>query len=238
MDTQLMERPTPPFAPAVAGGKLVAGIFFAVLGLVMTLDNLDLFEGYRILRFWPLVLIVIGAMKLRDRRDQMMAIIAIGAGVLLLGSNLHWFRLSIFDLWPLALVVAGGVVVMHALGWRPELASGDPRRNVWAVLSGPNVRIDSRDYSGGRIVACMGGCVLDLTGADIESGTAVIEAVAIWGGIEIRIPEGWEVVGEVMPIMGGVEIKTKARRGGRQLVVRGLALMGGMEIKAMPARTA
>jgi predicted membrane protein len=233
MDMQLTERPT----PAIAGGKLVAGIFFALLGVLMTLDNLDLFESWRVLRFWPVVLIVIGVMKMRDEGDQMMAVIAIAAGALLLGRSFHLFHIRIWDLWPLVLVVAGGTVVMHALGWRPALASGGPRRNIWAVLSGPRIRVDSQDYTGGRIVAFMGGCELDLTNADIESGTAVIEAVAMWGGIEIRVPEGWEVVGEVVPIMGGVEIKTKAQRGGRQLVVRGLALMGGMEIKSMPART-
>jgi hypothetical protein len=44
------------------------------------------------------------------------------------------------------------------------------------------------------------------------------------------------VIADVVPIMGGIEIKTSAARGGRQLIVRGLVLMAGMEVKNAEAR--
>jgi predicted membrane protein len=234
MDLQITDYQPPPIARV----KLVAGLFFAALGLLMTLDNFDLFVAYRVLRYWPVVLIAVGLIKVTERTDRVMGTICLLAGVVLLAGNNQWIHRSIFSLWPLALVIAGGAIVFHALGWRPAVTeAGRSRPNHWAVLSTRKVIDDSRSYAGGRIVAFLGGCELDLTGASIETAPAVIEAVVMWGGIVIRVPADWEVVGEVTPIMGGIDIKTSAARGGRQLIVRGLALMGGMEIKSAPART-
>ncbi len=78
----------------------------------------------------------------------------------------------------------------------------------------------------------MGGCELDLTNADIEQGSAELEVIVVWGGIEIKVPEGWEVIGNTVPIMGGADIRTKAAPGGRRLIVNGLALMAGIDIKS------
>jgi len=78
----------------------------------------------------------------------------------------------------------------------------------------------------------MGGVELDLTDATMTQSPAVIEAFAMWGGIEISVPETWEVTGEVVPFMGGFEIKV-APVGApqRRLIVRGTAIMGGIEVK-------
>jgi predicted membrane protein len=234
MDLQLTDHPPPPIARV----KLVGGIFFAALGILMTLDNLDLLVAYRFLHYWPVVLIAIGLLKLTERADRLMGVISLAAGALLLASNIHWIRFPISALWPLALIVAGAAIVIHALGWRPESEdAGISRPNLWAVLSTQKVTSDTGGYAGGRIVTFLGSCELDLTGATIENRPAVIEAFVMWGGIVIRVPTDWDVIGEVTSIMGGIDIKTSAARGGQQLIVRGLAFMGGMEIKSAPART-
>ena len=69
----------------------------------------------------------------------------------------------------------------------------------------------------------------------MESGPAELEIIAIWGGVEIKVPEGWEVIGNMLPIMGGADIRTKAAPGGRRLVVNGVVIMGGVDIKSDPA---
>jgi len=55
----------------------------------------------------------------------------------------------------------------------------------------------------------------------------------MWGGIEIRVPENWTVSGRVTPILGGYEDKTRPPQGAttHRLVVRGFAIMSGIEIK-------
>ena len=78
----------------------------------------------------------------------------------------------------------------------------------------------------------MGGYQLDLRQAAIN-GDAVIDIFVMWGGIEIRVPENWSVSSRIVPLMAGVEDKTRPPQGARdhRLELRGFALMGGVEIK-------
>jgi hypothetical protein len=47
------------------------------------------------------------------------------------------------------------------------------------------------------------------------------------------VPEDWTVVSHLVPIMGGVEDKTRPPQTAtsHRLTLRGMALMGGVEIK-------
>ena len=116
--------------------KFVVGVFFTLLGILLTLDNFDLADADRFLPYWPLFLIAIGLLELQDRDNRIPAIFAIAAGALLLLFTTDWVRFSIFDLWPVALILAGLAIVARAFGFRPSrLRSrigfddpGDPRR--------------------------------------------------------------------------------------------------------------
>lgn len=232
---QQLATPAPVVSTSV---KLVIGIFFAALGVVMTLDNLNLLDPYPYLRYWPVIFIVIGALKVSDPTTRGLAITSIVAGVILLSWSTRWLRFSIFDLWPLLLIGAGVMIVMQATGIRRQ-GQSQPPGNTWtAILSPRKIRVDSRDFTGGRIVAIMGGVDLDLTGADIEHGPAIIEILVIIGGGSIRIPDGWEVVGDTVPFMGGMDIKTRSTKSGRQLILRGMIVMGGLDVKDVAARNA
>ena len=226
-----MEERLTPSVP-IASIKLVLGIFFAVIGVLLTLDNLRILSAHQYLKYWPAVLIVIGLLKIFDASARGLSLALIAAGSLLLIWTTRWVRFSIFDLWPLLFIVAGVVIVAQAFGVRP--ASGG-----WiAVLTQRKVAVDSRDFTGGRIVAFMGGVELDLSAADIAHGPAVIEIFALMGGVSIRVPDGWDVVGDAVPFMGGIDVKTRSKRTGRQLILRGLVMMGGVDVKDVAARIA
>jgi predicted membrane protein len=123
-------------------------------------------------------------------------------------------------------------MVVRALGVRSTAESPDVR-NVWAVLTSRKIRNNSPDFTGARVAAFMGGCELDLTQANIVNGPAVVEAFALMGGVEIIVPDDWEVVGELMPVMAGFEIKNApaTSTSTKQLIVRGTAIMSGVEVK-------
>lgn len=214
--------------------KFVIGVFFTLLGILLTLANFGFADADRYLPYWPLFLIAIGLLKLQDRDNRIPAVFFIAAGALLLLFTTDWVRFSIFDLWPVALIVAGLAIVAHAFGFRaPALAAGSDS-TLLCVLGVRKEAVTARNYRGGRIIAFMGGCELDLTRADMENVPAELEIVAIWGGVEIKVPEGWEVTGNVLPIMGGADIRTKAP-GGRKLIVNGVVIMAGVDIKSVPA---
>ena len=71
-------------------------------------------------------------------------------------------------------------------------------------------RWDGSPFRGGEMTAFMGGCELDLRQAEMAPGEdATIDVFAVMGGHEIRVPETWAVVTKAVPIMGGVEDRTR-----------------------------
>jgi len=229
-----MEGPGRPrsFAP-----QFVMGVLISVVGVLFTLDNLGFIEAGTYLRFWPVALIAVGLMKLWSggRGASLHGLIFFFAGVWLLLESLSIVTISLWALWPVLLIIAGGSMV-----WRGINGPACPREdtdthstvNAVAVLGGLNRRNNSRTFRGGDLTAVMGGCQIDLTNAALD-GEAVIDVFAMWGGIEIRVPEDWTISGRVTPILGGYEDKTHPPREAatQRLVVRGIVIMGGVEIK-------
>jgi predicted membrane protein len=216
--------------------KLVVGLFFAAAGLLMTADNLGLADTDAFFRYWPGVLIVIGLIKVAGPSSRPFGVFALVLGAVLLALTTGMLRVAFFDLWPLLLIGAGVVLVLQAFGVRtPKLADGS---TVWGILSNQQLVVTSSDFTSARAISFMGGSKIDLTGAQIRSGPAVIDVFVLMGGVELYVPDGWYVRTEAIPFMAGIEMNTRSRVAGRELIVRGFVMMGGIDIKDSAARTA
>jgi predicted membrane protein len=225
-------QPTRPIAP-----QLVMGVLIVVVGLLFTLENLGFADTEEYLRYWPVGLIAVGLLQLWQGSGCRLVSgsIFMFAGVWLLLQGMGIVTVSLWNLWPMLLVLAGASMVWRGMSVRGgERAIGDTHSTVsaMAVLSGVNRGNTSKTFRGGDITAVLGGCQIDLRQATIE-GEAVIDVFAMWGGIEIKVPENWSVSGRVTPVLGGYEDKTRPLRDGtnQRLLVRGLVIMGGVEIK-------
>jgi predicted membrane protein len=94
--------------------------------------------------------------------------------------------------------------------------------------------VRSQDFRGGEVTAILGGFEIDLRGAGIAGDSATIEVFALFGGVELRVPEDWDVAVHGTPILGAVINSAKAGIGTvptKTLVIRGSAIMGGVEVK-------
>ncbi|HVL67555.1 MAG TPA: DUF5668 domain-containing protein [Vicinamibacterales bacterium] len=220
-------------------GHLVLGLMIIAVGVLFTLDNLNIAHAEDYLRYWPVALIVMGAAKLADagsgQGSVLGGVLFAGVGTWLLLDNLGIIRANVFDFWPVLLVVLGAAIVWQGLRGpvlRATADTSDAVVNAVAVLSGVNRGSNSNAFRGGELTAIMGGCEIDLRQAAIN-GEAVLDVFAMWGGIEIRVPENWTVIGRVTPVLGGFEDKTRAPQDAtaHKLTVRGVVLMGGVEIK-------
>jgi predicted membrane protein len=225
--------------------QLVLGLFIIVIGILFTLDNLDVLEAKEYFRLWPAAIIAVGLTKLIQSEStpgRAAGIVFSLVGILWLLSNLRLIRFSIWDYWPLILVAIGASMVWQAfarnpnitLAGKPELADDpDSTINAIAVLGGVVRRCNCKDFKGGELTAIMGGCEIDLREADIQVEEAVIHTFAWWGGIEIKVPQDWTVVSRGFPLMGGFADTTHPPQGGPQkrLVIKGFAIMGGVETK-------
>jgi hypothetical protein len=202
--------------PVGAPGRAMGGIFI-VIGVWWLLANLDVLDHDPV-DFWPVVLILIGGSILWRAIE----------------SARHPATPSVLP--PLA-----GEMPPPPLS-TPSTAAGDPAPgsyetgatiNAVGVLGGVGRKSAARDFRGGSLTAIMGGCEIDLRNASIASGEAAIDAFALWGGVEIRVPRDWLVVSKGMPLLGGFVDSTAPPPAptGKVLVVRGVAIMGGVEIK-------
>jgi len=214
---------------------MTAGLFLVLFGSLLAASNLNLVDPDRYLRFWPAFVIAAGALKAIEPGQGLAGAIVMVAGAALLVWSLGLLRFNIFDLWPLLLIGIGLLMLARGTGF-----VGEPHMpGNFALFSSPNVTETSSDYRGARISAVMSGYKLDLTGAEITQNPAVLNVFAMWSGIEVLVPDGWEVVTEVMPLMAGVDVKTSrsvAVAPRSQLVIRGFVMWAGIEVRSAAKR--
>lgn len=237
-------RPGRPNVPV--SGQLLVGLVVLTVGVLLTLDNLGFLRAGDFLRFWPVVLLVVGAMHIRQARTParvVSGLIWMLVGSILLGNRLNLWYWDIWDFWPLLLVVFGVFILSQAFRRHDGKPPADGGLNAAkddgsvvsgiAVLGGFQRKVSSQEFRGGDLTAFMGGCMLDLRGAELAGGRAEINAFVLMGGIALRVPEGWDVRVEAVPFMGGIEDKTRQTPGESmpRLVVKGFIMMGGVEIK-------
>jgi predicted membrane protein len=211
----------------------VVGVGLLGLGVTLTLDNMGLVDAGRILPWWPVLLVLLGASHVLQGRWFGGSIWAL-VGAALLAGNLDLVDFSLLDLWPLLLVLVGGNLLWGVVrGRRVADAETADTFSATAVLGGVTRKIVAREFAGGSATAFMGGCDIDLTACESAGPPADIHAFALWGGVEIRVPEDWEVRVEGTALLGAFEDTTRrpADTGDRKVLVRGMAIMGGVEVK-------
>jgi predicted membrane protein len=220
-------------------GRMILGGLLILFGLLFLLDNLGYMDARAMLRFWPLILVGLGVWKVMQPREDGQR--AFGVALVAIGIFLQ-IQLLVADLefrhiWPVLLIGLGGLLVWKAIGRRPRgpVTASAAELHELAFMGGGNRIISNPDFRGGDITAVMGGLEIDLRKAGITGEAAVIDVFALWGGIELRVPEDWAVDVQATAILGAFENKARGSAGegmpGKRLVVRGLALMGGVEIK-------
>lgn len=219
--------------------QMIIGTVVIAIGLGFLLDNLDLLDFGDAVSFWPVMFILFGSLKLADSGHGHGAtggVILIAIGIALILRNLGYLHVDLRTLWPLALMFAGAAVVYKSIQRRKGVSlataqdGSDAMVDITAILGGFERRINTQNFRGGDITAIMGGCELDLRGSSIQ-GEAVVNVFAAMGGITLKVPPDWTVVLHGTPIMGGFEEKTACPPdAAKRLIVKGYALMGGVEI--------
>jgi hypothetical protein len=220
--------------------QIFVGLALVLIGLTTALDTFGVAETRRYLHLWPALLIGLGLIKMVQARGGAGLIAGVfwmGVGSWLLADNLGYDIPDFWEAWPSLLVFAGAALIWQALrrGHRAGRAAGetDPTISMLAIMGGVSRRSLSQAFQGGEATAIMGGCEIDLRDATLDAAGATLDVFAFWGGIEIKVPAGWRVDNRVFAFMAGSEDSTKgsAPPTAPRLTVRGLAVMGGVEIK-------
>jgi predicted membrane protein len=231
---------------------IIWGAVICAIGVILLLDHMGIVSADRLWRFWPLLIIFAGVVNLVSQAGRRAwGGLLIVVGTLFQLDSLGMIRFHWGDLWPLAIIAAGVMMIWGSIESRKvrdkvrdsvSAAGGDPSTvnamNATAVFGGIERRISVRDFRGGRVSAVFGGIELDFRDADIDGNEAVLEVNAIFGGAEIRVPDNWKVEQRGQTLFGGYTDTTRLSAAAadanapskKTLLITGSILFGGVEV--------
>ena len=101
-----------------------------------------------------------------------------------------------------------------------------------AVFGAANINLAGKEFKGKNVSAVFGGLKLDLRNAKIKEDV-IINATAIFGGVDIYVPENVAVETKSNSFFGGVSNKknTVPKDKAPTVYVNGTAMFGGVEVK-------
>ncbi len=130
-------------------------------------------------------------------------------------------------IWPLLIIAVGITVLVQALRRRTgaiddaQAMFGQVQRRISGPLPDPL-----------QINAAFGSCEFDLREAEVRTSPARIDASAVFGSIELRVPQNWNLdTSGVTATFGSVLEKDPPGTSEHQVQVTGSALFGSIEIK-------
>lgn len=224
-------------------GRVFVALGFILFGALFLLRECGMKFSFQPWDLWPLVLVFIGVGVLIQSRHVMGAVdggFLILLGLVFLESNIHFLfpdRRFHWDLLlPLGLIYIGVKILFQSPWSHPHRVVSDDKDSIQvsAVFGGGEYAYDSKTVRGGSVNAVFGGCELDFRRAEMEGEEIVLNCYATFGGIELKVPDHWQVVVKATPMLGGVENKTVHRVNGNPtkiLIIQGSAIFGGIEIR-------
>lgn len=220
--------------------RILWGIVLILLGIVWGINALGIaeinvfFEGW-----WTLFIIIPCAVSLFDSSEngKFGNLIGLIFGIVLL---LACRDVISFDIiWKLffpVIIICIGLSMVFTNSIKTKINEkiktvneGD-LENIVVTFSEQNVNKNNEKFTGANLDSVFGSITLDLTTAKIEN-ESVIKASAIFGGIEILVPNDIEVKVKSTAIFGGISNKAKNNNSKKVIYIDGLCLFGGIDIK-------
>jgi len=230
--------------------RYILGGVLVLVGLLMVLENLDILNNFLpdYLFGWYSIPILIGAALMASREKFTFGLILTIIGGVFLIEEMAWeynWRFDfwdVFDFWPLVFIIVGLSLIFRRgrLGdWKEKKSEfGDSSDYVdeTAFFGGADRIITSQDFKGGKVTSIFGGSDINLVNATLAPGTNVLDVFVLFGGTDIIVPPDMNVRVEVTAVFGGFSderkiINNNPDNDGRELVIKGLVLFGGGEVK-------
>ena len=215
--------------------RLWIGLVLVTLGVFGILDATGSLDSTETIdRWWPVAIIGLGLIAMGvERRISLGPAIVVGIGILLLANQQEWTDEDLFG--PVLLIVIGLVVLSGLWHRRVE---GRERENRVVMFGGTKIKDRSEHFAHADVSAIFGGATLDLREAHIDR-EASVDALALFGGVDVVVPEGWRVALGGTPIFGGCEDKTEGDgelpADSPLLKVHATAIFGGVDVKNQAA---
>ncbi len=225
--------------------RLIAGIIIVLVGLVIMASNFGVLPSNikYYLFHWEVIVMGIGLIALltSDHKGTGIILIAVGGAFYL--RNFIDFHFNFWQLFIPSIIILLGIILIFRRKSDTELDKkvlepGDDYLDDVAVFGGSEKVINSKNFKGGKITAIFGGSSFNMRSVKLAPGQQVIDIFALFGGMTFIVPEDWNIRVKVTSIFGGFSDKHKVARSEKEtdsenmLIIKGLAIFGGGEIKS------
>lgn len=226
--------------------RFYMGVIFIAVGMLLILQRLNIipWDLADALISWQMLLIAIGAISILNGNR--------GWGVVLVGVGGFFLITEYVDIpheirrlyWPALLVLVGVALLNRQRSCKNDLRGGTTEKTFdnfddFVIFGGREIFINSQDLKGGRSMSIFGGIEYDLRKAQLSPQGAVIDCTCIFGGTGLKVPLDWNVRNEVTTIFGaftdkrGDTFMQATLDPSKTVVIKGLTIFGGVEIKYM-----
>lgn len=217
--------------------QFLLGVLVVLIGLLLLLETTGLLETEDFLVYTPSLFVLIGLWALVQSRFRNLVgpLVLVGvAGAAQLVALDYATVDDVVVFWPLLLVAFGLSILLGQVRSRVR-ETDDAFTSAFAAFGGVEKRNTSNRFEGADLTAIFGGTELDLRDATVAEGPARINAVALFGGVDVIVPREWNVQLDVLPILGGASDDRPRREADQRheeidLVVTGFAAFGGVTI--------
>ncbi len=222
--------------------SVIWGIVLVAVGVIIALNALEItdidifFEGW-----WTLFIIIPCFIGIFTSKEKFGSLLGVAVGVFLLLCCQDVLEFSM--LWKLGLpviIVAVGLKMIFGglfkhksekIAENIKINNGEISK-FGATFSGADANFSGEMFYGTELNALFGGVTCDLRGAFIEQD-CVVKANAIFGGVDIFVPEGVNVKVHSTSLFGGVDNKKhkNSSENSHTIFVHANCIFGGVDIK-------
>jgi predicted membrane protein len=221
------------------------GTIFVLIGLLYLLKTFNIINlnVSHIIFSFPFIILVIGIILVINSRNTIFGIIIAVIGALFLIPRIYPNVDVDGDIIVPVIIIGLGIYILfnrrshiHHFEINSGKKVGQDYIDDVSIFGGGHKTIFSDNFSGGNITAIFGGSEIDLTQCKLAEGNVIIDVIMIFGGSTIIVPRDWNVRVNITPVFGGFSNKifrspNTPIDSTRTLIIRGVALFGGGEIK-------
>ena len=223
-------------------GNILWGVVLIVIGVILTLNALEItdinifFDGW-----WTLLIIIPSAIELIARENKFWSVVWLIIGILLL---LACRDILDFDLlWKLTIPVILILIGINLI-FKDKIERTMEKKNKELKEKGQHLEeycatfgeikedFNNQEFNGANANAIFGSIDLDLRKAVINEDK-LIKTCAVFGGIEIIVPENVNIKVKSIPIFGATSNKTGRKYDEKvpTIYVDSFCMFGGVDIK-------
>ncbi len=211
--------------------KLSTNIVIGILLVIIAIGYLgNIFEVWNFTLFfpgwWTLFIIIPSVVSMVSNGFKPVSSTFLIVGAMLLVKSLgilpEWLARSFI---PLLILAIGFFIIFNA-------KTANLSKFYIALFSGRTPNYNGKLFDGAICTALFGGIELKLDKAEITDGSTIY-AAAIFGGIDISLPQGVNVETNCLPIFGGIsESKLRVPNDGFPTIkINAVAIFGGIDVK-------